>query len=77
VLVGKPREPNPSYESVLFYVSRELLEKKDPNVIQKVLVLDAQGNRNTFTFDQASVPARIEPAEFVFEPPAGTTITKH
>jgi outer membrane lipoprotein carrier protein len=76
VLVGKPREPNPSYESVLFYVSRDGLEKKDPNVIQKVLVLDAQGNRNTFTFEQASVPSHIEPAEFVFEPPPGTTVTK-
>lgn len=77
VLVGKPRQPNPSYESVLFYVSRDLLEKKDPGVIQKVLVLDAQGNRNTFTFEQATTPSSVEPAEFVFEPPAGTTITKN
>jgi outer membrane lipoprotein carrier protein len=76
VLVGKPREANPQYEQVLFYVHKERLEKKDPGVVTGVLIVDAQGNRNRFEFFDASIPAKIDPAEFVFTAPPGTNVTK-
>lgn len=74
VLVGTPRVPNPGYEKVLFYIDEELLKKGDPACVRRVLVIDAQGNRNRFDFLQVSQPADIPDAEFVFEPPAGTNI---
>jgi outer membrane lipoprotein carrier protein len=77
VLHGKPRSPTPHYESVFFYVDQALLDKGDPNVIRRVLIVDAQGNRNRFDFEGASQPASIDAGEFVFTPPAGTNITKN
>ncbi|NUQ73748.1 MAG: outer membrane lipoprotein carrier protein LolA [Polyangiaceae bacterium] len=74
VLNGKPRAPTPYYEYVLFYVDKALLEKKDPGVIRRVLIVDAQGNRNRFDFENVSQPASIDPGEFVFSPPPGTNI---
>jgi len=76
VLTGKPRVPTPHYESVFFYVDQALLDKGDPGVIRRVLILDAQGNKNRFDFEGASQPASIDANEFTFTPPAGTNITK-
>jgi outer membrane lipoprotein-sorting protein len=76
VLIGQPRTPTPHYTQVFFYVDKPMLESKDPNVIRRVLVLDAQKNKNRFDFESASQPATIDPAEFVFSPPPGTDIKK-
>jgi outer membrane lipoprotein carrier protein len=76
VLVGKPRATNPAYEQVLFYVDQALLGKRSPNTIRRVVVLDAQKNRNRFDFLEASAPDRVEPSEFLFAPPAGVTVLK-
>lgn len=74
VIVGTPRVPNPGYEKVLFYIDEELLRKGDPACVRRVLVLDAQGNRNRFDFIHVEQPATIADSEFVFTPPEGTTI---
>ncbi len=77
VLLGKPKEATPHYDSVLFYIDKVLLEKKDPGVIRRILVVDAQGNRNRFDLEGATQPEKIDPAEFTFTPPAGTNITQN
>jgi hypothetical protein len=77
VLLGKPKEPTPHYESVLFYVDKVLLEKKDPGVIRRILLVDAQGNRNRFDLEEANQPEKIDPAEFTFTAPPGTNITQN
>ncbi|WP_437285859.1 LolA family protein [Sorangium sp. So ce406] len=77
VLVGKPRAPTPHYEFVMFYIDRALLAKKDPGVIRRVLIVDAQGNRNRFDFENASQPASIDPAEFRFTAPPGTDVKQN
>ncbi|WP_437731644.1 LolA family protein [Sorangium sp. So ce1335] len=77
VLVGKPRAPTPHYEYVMFYIDRALLAKKDPGVIRRVLIVDAQGNRNRFDFENASQPASIDPAEFRFTAPPGTDVKQN
>lgn len=74
VLNGKPRSATPYYEYVLFYVDKALLEKKEPGVIRRVLIVDAQGNKNRFDFEEVSQPGSIDPSEFIFNPPAGTNI---
>ncbi|MSP25012.1 MAG: outer membrane lipoprotein carrier protein LolA [Myxococcales bacterium] len=76
VLVGTPRTPNAGYEKVLFYIDEELLNKGDPACVRRVLVIDAQGNKNRFDFIHVEVPDSIGDAEFTFEPPPGTTIIK-
>ncbi|WP_437722051.1 LolA family protein [Sorangium sp. So ce861] len=77
VLVGKPRAPTPHYELVMFYIDKALLAKKDPGVVRRVLIVDAQGNRNRFDFEGASQPASIDPAEFQFTPPPGTDVKQN
>jgi len=74
--VGKPRSSNPAYEQVLFYVDQAMLAKRSAGTIRRVVVLDAQKNRNRFDFLEASTPDRVEPSEFVFTPPAGVTVVK-
>ncbi|MGK3959653.1 outer membrane lipoprotein carrier protein LolA [Sorangium sp. So ce118] len=77
VLVGKPRAPTPHYDLVMFYIDKALLAKKDPGVVRRVLIVDAQGNRNRFDFENASQPASIEPAEFQFAAPPGTDVKQN
>jgi outer membrane lipoprotein-sorting protein len=74
VLEGKPLVPNPSYETVLFFVDAGLLAKGDAGAMARVLILDAQKNKNRFDFTGATQPATISPDEFIFTPPPGTTI---
>jgi outer membrane lipoprotein-sorting protein len=76
VLVGEPRVPNPGYTKVLFYIDEALLRKGDPGCVRRVLVIDAQGNRNQFDFVAVERPASLPAGEFVFEPPPGTTLVK-
>jgi outer membrane lipoprotein-sorting protein len=76
VLVGTPRVANPSYKRVLFYVDQSLLDKGDPGCIRRVLVLDAQGNRNRFDFLHVSEPASIPSKEFTFTAPKGIEILR-
>ena len=76
MLVGKPRSANPAYEQVLFYVDQAMLAKRSPGTIRRVVVLDAQKNRNRFDFLESSAPDRVDPSEFVFTPPAGATVVK-
>jgi outer membrane lipoprotein-sorting protein len=74
VLLGKPRAPTPYYDYVMFYIDKALLAKSDPGVVRRVLIVDAQGNKNRFDFEDVSQPASIDAGEFVFTPPAGTNI---
>jgi len=76
VLDGKPLTPNPSYETVMFFIDRGLLSARDPGVVRRVLIVDAQGNKNRFDFEGGAQPATIDPAEFTFTPPPGTSIRR-
>jgi outer membrane lipoprotein carrier protein len=76
VIVGTPRVPNPGYKTVLFYIDDALLEKGNLGAVRRVLVIDAQGNKNRFDFIHAEEPASIPDGEFRFTPPKGTEIIK-
>ncbi len=76
ILRAKPLTPSPGYETVMFWIGSAPLAARDPGTIERVLVVDALGNRNRFDFHGASVPASIPAAEFTFTPPPGTTITR-
>ncbi len=70
VLEGTPREATPAYQKVLLYVDAQT------NQVRRVLVLDAQGNRNRFDFSAPVVNQPVAKGEFEFTPPPGTRVIK-
>jgi outer membrane lipoprotein carrier protein len=70
VLEGTPKDPTPAYQKVLLYVDSATSQ------VRRVLILDAQGNRNRFDFDNPLVNTPVPPGSFTFTPPAGTQIVK-
>lgn len=76
VLWGKPRSATPHYDAVFFYVETALLDKKDPALMRRVLIVDTQGNKNRFDFSDVSAPASVDAKEFTFDPPKGTDIKR-
>jgi outer membrane lipoprotein carrier protein len=70
VLEGTPKEATPAYQKVLLYVDGQTSQ------VRRVLILDAQGNRNRFDFSTPVVNQPADKGEFDFTPPAGTRIIK-
>ena len=70
VLEGTPRDATPAYRKVLLYVDGATAQ------VRRVLILDAQGNKNRFDFSAPIVNTKLDPGEFTFSPPAGTQIVQ-
>jgi outer membrane lipoprotein carrier protein len=70
VLVGEPKQPNPAYTKVLFYVD------KATSQIRRAMIIDGQGNRNRFDFLNPRVNEPVNPNQFKFTPPPGTSIVR-
>jgi outer membrane lipoprotein carrier protein len=70
VLVGEPREPTPAYQKILLYVDEKTSQ------VRRVMLIDAQGNRNRFDFDNPVVNKKTAVDEFKFVPPKGTKVIK-
>jgi outer membrane lipoprotein carrier protein len=70
VLQGDPLQPTAAYDRVLFYVDAQTFQ------VRRVLIKDAQGNRNTFDFVTAEVNTKPPKGEFAFTPPPGTQVIR-
>ncbi|MBN2194298.1 MAG: outer membrane lipoprotein carrier protein LolA [Polyangiaceae bacterium] len=70
VLEGAPKQPTAAYQKLLLFIDARTAQ------VRRVLLLDAQGNRNRFEFDNPVVNARVPDSEFSFEPPPGTQVIK-
>jgi outer membrane lipoprotein carrier protein len=70
VLVGEPKEPTPAYQKLLLYVDGKTAQ------VRRVMLIDAQGNRNRFDFSNPVVNEKPAPDEFKFVPPKGTKVIK-
>jgi len=70
VLEAVPNKPTPAYQKLLLYVDGSTYQ------VRRVLLLDAQGNRNRFTFVNPKVNVRVPDSEFQFIPPKGTQVIK-
>lgn len=70
VLLGEPKEATPSYQKLFLYVDASTYH------VRRVLLLDAQGNRNRFEFVKPEVNTKAPVGEFVFAPPPGTQIIR-
>jgi outer membrane lipoprotein carrier protein len=70
VLLAIPKETTPAYQSLLLYVDAGTYQ------VRRVLMIDAQQNRNRFDFVAPVVNQPVDSNEFVFHPPAGTRVIK-
>jgi outer membrane lipoprotein carrier protein len=70
VMMGIPKTPTPAYQKVFFYVDGQTYQ------VRRVLLLDAQRNRNRFDFIGPIVNKAVDQNEFQFTPPKGTRIIK-
>jgi outer membrane lipoprotein carrier protein len=70
VLEGVPKEATPAYRKLLLYIDGPT------NQVRRVLLLDEQGNRNRFDFEQAQLNKPVPDSEFQFSPPHGTSVVR-
>lgn len=70
VLLGLPKEPTPAYQKMILYVDSRTFQ------VRRVLLIDAQRNRNRFDFVQPVVNEKVPAGEFEFRPPPGTQIIR-
>lgn len=70
VLEGTPKQPTSAYEKVIMYIDAETAQ------VRRMLVIDAQRNRNMFTFSNPAVNVSLPANTFAFTPPAGTQIVR-
>ena len=68
VLEGTPKSATPAYQKVLMYIDAGTAQ------VRRMLILDAQGNRNMFTFENPVVNTPAPAGEFEFTPPPGTQL---
>ncbi len=70
VLETTPKEASPAYQKTLLYVDAKT------NQVRRVLILDAQGNKNRFDFNSPAVNEVVDASTFQFTPPSGTKVIK-
>ncbi len=67
-----PRKPTPSYEQLVFYVRTVSDGDRRAGIVQRVLIIDAAGNRNRFDFSNIKFNREVSDKRFTFRPPRGT-----
>jgi len=67
-----PRRPTPNYEQLVFYVRTLTSDHKRAGVVQRVLIIDAAGNRNRFDFSKMKFNRNVSDKRFSYRPPKGT-----
>jgi outer membrane lipoprotein carrier protein len=70
VLLAIPREPTPAYQKMLLYVDGKTFQ------VRRVLLIDAQKNKNVFDFSAPLVNVAVPASEFQFTAPPGTQVVK-
>jgi outer membrane lipoprotein carrier protein len=70
VLLAIPREPTPAYQKMLLYVDGKTFQ------VRRVLLIDAQKNKNVFDFSEPVVNLPVPASEFQFAAPPGTQVIK-
>ncbi len=70
VLLGVPKDPTPAYQKLLLYIDASTFQ------VRRVLMIDAQRNRNRFDFVAPVVNQKVPPGEFDFKPPPGTQVIR-
>lgn len=69
VLKATPKVATNLYNFVLFYVDGSTFH------VRRVLIVDAQDNRNRFDFEKPTVNGKVDESRFKWSPPAGVAVT--
>jgi outer membrane lipoprotein carrier protein len=69
VLELRAKAPSPHYERILFYVESR---PEVRGLVRRLLIIDAEGNRNRFDFTELRFNAGVADTVFQWTPPAGT-----
>jgi outer membrane lipoprotein carrier protein len=67
-----PRRPTPNYEQLVFYVRTLTHGGKRAGIVQRVLIIDAAGNRNRLDFANIKFNRDVPDKRFSYRPPKGT-----
>jgi outer membrane lipoprotein carrier protein len=70
VLLGEPKDATPTYQKMFLYIDAGTFH------VRRVMLLDAQRNRNRFDFVNPEVNVKPPPGEFTFTPPPGTQVIR-
>jgi outer membrane lipoprotein carrier protein len=70
VLLGVPLQPSAAYNQVYFYVDARTFH------VRRVIIVDAQQNRNRFDFEAPQANTKPPQGEFAFTPPPGTQVIR-
>jgi outer membrane lipoprotein carrier protein len=70
VLLGVPLQPTAAYDKVYFYVDAKTFH------VRRVIIQDAQQNRNRFDFADPQANTKPPAGEFAFVPPPGTQVIR-
>lgn len=71
VLKATPKVATNLYDKVLFYIDGATYH------VRRVLIVDAQDNRNRFDFEKPTVNGKWEESRFKWSPPAGVTVSSN
>jgi outer membrane lipoprotein carrier protein len=71
-----PRRPTPNYEQLIFYVRTLTTDGKRAGVVQRVLIIDSEGNRNRFDFSKIKFNRDVPDKRFSYRAPRGTQKVK-
>ena len=69
VLELRAKLPSAHYDRILFYVESR---PEVRGVVRRLLIIDAEGNRNRFDFTELKFNANVADSVFRWTPPAGT-----
>ena len=70
VMMAEPKKATPAFQQMLLYIDAGTYQ------VRRVLMIDAQRNRNRFDFLTPVVNKPVPASEFQFTPPAGTKVIK-
>jgi len=71
-----PRRLTPNYEQLIFYVRTLTTDGKRAGVVQRVLIIDSEGNRNRFDFSKIKFNRDVPDKRFSYRAPRGTQKVK-
>lgn len=72
VLELRPKRPSPHFEKLVCFVTVIEQNGRRAGVIQRLLILDAAGNRNRFDFTRPQFNREVPASRFQYTPPRGT-----
>jgi outer membrane lipoprotein carrier protein len=70
VLLGEPTAATPAYQKILLFVDAGTFQ------VRRVLMIDAQRNRNRFDFMDPVINQPVDAREFTFQAPPGTQVVR-